>query len=106
MCKTFVEVLTKTNKSIVYLEKFPRHYKSTPHQHNNKETFHVYKGNGYIYNNGSLTHLSKGMRCVVEPKTYHNIITMDETLECYGVIEGDDDKEILELFYDFMKSHR
>ena len=106
MCISVIEVLTKTNKSIVYFERFPKHFVCKPHKHNNKETIHISKGCGYIYNGNNLIKLKKGMRFIVQPDTYHNILTKEDTLECYGIIEGDDTIEIQELFYDFMKHYQ
>lgn len=105
MMRSRVHVLAKTEKSIIFLEVFPRNFLVPIHQHNNRESFHISKGCAHIFNDGHLLKVSKGMKIDVSPGVSHGLFTKEEPLECFVVIEGNDAEEITQLYWDFMKSH-
>jgi mannose-6-phosphate isomerase-like protein (cupin superfamily) len=98
-----INVITKTKRSLVFVEHFPKNYISISHCHKNKETFHVVKGKGVICYEDTTYHLEKGMTFVVGPHNEHHIFTENEGLELLSVIEGDDTKEIMKTYWDIMK---
>ena len=101
-----VNVITKTDRSIIFMEQFPKNYISRAHTHKSKETFHVAKGRGVISCQDVDYELERGMTFVVEPFKEHRISTEDERLELLGVIEGSDTKEIMNIYWDFMKMNQ
>jgi quercetin dioxygenase-like cupin family protein len=98
-----IHVLTKTSKSLIFVERIPKHYHIPIHQHKNKESFHICKGKGHFYTNGELVLVQKGMKIDISPGIDHGIFTKDEPLECFVVIEGDDSDEIMNIYFDLMK---
>jgi len=101
-----VNVITKTERSLVFVEKFPRNYISRAHTHKNKETFHVAKGRGVISCDDVEYEVEKGMTFVVEPFKEHRIITEGDGLELLGVIEGSDTREIMNIYWGFMMKNQ
>lgn len=98
-----VHVLTKTNKSLIFNEVIPKHFVIPIHRHHNKETFHISKGEGYIFMDGQLIYVRRGMKVDISPGVTHGLFTKDAPLECFVVIEGSNSDELTQLFFDLMK---
>ena len=101
--KSIVNVIRKTDRSIIFLEYFPRYCVSRTHTHKIKETLHITKGKGMISCQDIDYELEKGMIFVVDPFKEHQVCTGNEKLELLSVIEGNDTKEIMDIYWGFMK---
>ena len=101
-----VHMLTKTKNSLFFIEVIPKNHVIPIHQHKNKESFHISKGQGYVYSNGILKEVKKNMKIDISPGFDHGLYTKDEPLECFVVIEGDDSEEITKLFWELIKKKR
>ena len=99
-----IHLLTKTDKSLIFLEVIPKYYVVPIHRHKNKKSFHIAKGRGHLYTDGQLQEVRKGMKVDISPGLDHCLFTKSEPLECFVVIEGDDSEELTKLFWDLMKS--
>lgn len=97
-------MLTKTSNSLIFIEVIPKHHIIPIHQHKNKESFHISRGQGYVYTDGILREVKKGMKIDITPGIDHGLFTKNDPLECFVVIEGDDSEEITKLFWDLMKN--
>jgi mannose-6-phosphate isomerase-like protein (cupin superfamily) len=95
-----INVMIKTPKCIVFLERCPKNFKTPMHTHKNNETFIMLHGSGMVHSGDNGIININTWPCI-SPGVHHMVDAGEEGLICIGILHGDYEEE-LEAFYDYV----
>ena len=93
-----IHVFWKTKHTIYLRERFHPDCAVRLHSHKNRETFYIRKGHGYIHFDQQIIEVRPGHLVVIPPGVIHGIETYDSELDCIVTLQGDDEKEIHQMY--------